>query len=83
MSHKYISSTGEYYFFKDFYIRIQEHSLPTTIGSYALIQSSRTVNTEKEFEFLKKHGLLVEISKQEFIVAFERANLILITLLNK
>jgi len=81
MSHKYISSTGEYYFFNDFYIRIQEPNFPTTIGNYALIQSSRTINTENEFEFFKEKGLLVKITKKEFIEAFERANLILRNLL--
>lgn len=81
--YKYVNSTMEYYYFGEFYIRIHEPSFPTSIGNYALIQSSKTFANENEFEYLKKNNLLTEITKEEFLEQFERANLIFKQLLAK
>jgi hypothetical protein len=71
-NHKYISRIGmEYYWYGCMYIRMQPST--ATLPPYALIQTTQTPFTEKEFEELGARNVLKEIEYQEFLKAYERA----------
>lgn len=75
-NHKYISSIGmEYYWFACMYIRMQEQT--GTLPPYALVQTTQTHITENEFTELEARNVLKEITYREFVLAYERAQVIM------
>lgn len=71
-NHKYISGIGmQYYWYGCMYIRMQEQT--GLMPPYALIQTTQTPFTDKEFEELEARDVLKEIEFKEFLKAHERA----------
>ena len=77
-AHKYLSPIGlQYYWYGDFYIRLQHATHPSILPPYALIQSSQTVNTEREFDELKERNALEPLSEKGFHAAYNEAKSIM------
>ena len=77
--HKFVSSTNiEYYFYGDFYVRIQEGAT-FRLPDYALITTTIPNYAQREYDFFKDKGLLEEITADDFNLALNRA----INIINK